>query len=231
MQLSTPDASLVVHFVRTNGRPSSACGPLLDAVLRDESIVKAGCSVDQDMVELRMNKFPRLEARSRLDLGGIRVRTDGGAAGLKTLCHHIIGIDLPKPKRLARSNWSQVPLSYDQVAYGARDAWAGAAVVSSLESVDPSTFSASALTERLKDQRSIKDIQKRQERRKWAKKQLSAILAPYSKQAKRHRWVDVEIELRPHQVKAIRALKATLKNNCYEAAEAFDIESIGLEIP
>ena len=66
-------------------------------------------AVDDDMLELRQ-RWKRLEARSRVDLGGIG-STGGELRGLKKLTGSILGFDLPKSRRMAISNWSQVPLS------------------------------------------------------------------------------------------------------------------------
>jgi hypothetical protein len=52
VQLATPDSCLVVHLVRTSGRRSQACSPILKAVLCDEMFVKAGCAIDDDLLAL-----------------------------------------------------------------------------------------------------------------------------------------------------------------------------------
>ena len=125
VQLSTPTHALVIHLAKASGRPSRACAPLLEGVLRDPQVVKAGCAIDQDLMELHTEWNNGLEARSRFDLGGI-----GGdqraVTGLRTLCAAVLGLHLPKSRRLAMSDWSCVPLTASQLCYCARDAWVGA---------------------------------------------------------------------------------------------------------
>jgi 3'-5' exonuclease len=129
--------------------------------MADNAIIKAGCSIDQDMMELylythhnqevaRTTTFSSQgfihEARSRLDLGGIRLinsdddttdniqnnNNNGNTVGLKTLAAEILGVRLVKSTRLAASDWSRLPLTPAQIAYSARDAWTSAAIVAEL---------------------------------------------------------------------------------------------------
>jgi len=226
VQLATPQASLVVHLARNKGRPSKACVPLLEAVLRDERIIKAGCGVDQDMLELR-RKYRGLEARSRLELGGIGASDKGETLGLKRLAASILSVDLPKSRRLATSNWSQVPLTQAQVAYSARDAWVAAAIVDVLASQDPETFETNALVDRLRSQRSLKDLSQRQRKRKNAKNLLSSLLAPYSLQCKSKASMNT---LPSWKVESVRKLKTVMKENKFERHDFIDVESLGFNI-
>ncbi len=59
VQLATPTACLVVHLVdiahkdnKNHPRHSNACSRILKSVLEDSSIIKAGCSIDEDLVLL-----------------------------------------------------------------------------------------------------------------------------------------------------------------------------------
>jgi hypothetical protein len=76
-----------------------------------------------------------LDTTGRLDLGGIGGGSATAAAsrasvgtqrGLKTLCKQVLGVDLPKSKRQATSDSSQVALNELQLAYSVRDEWTGA---------------------------------------------------------------------------------------------------------
>ena len=218
MQLSTPHSSLVIHLAHLSGKPSMACKHILEAVLRDENIIKAGCSIDQDMLELRSKFRNSLEARSRLDLNNLRTARE--SPGLKRLCRTILGVELPKSRRVATSDWSRVPLSSTQLAYSARDAWAGAAVSAVLEARDPSTFSPFCLQQRLRGQRSLRDLQRRLKKRKRAKHQLKSILAPYAALRRGH-------HLPPWKARLVREWHGVLKENRFEHSEAFDMESLG----
>lgn len=180
VQLATPTSALVVHLTRpSSGRFSKACQPLLEAVLRDKTIIKAGCGVDLDLLELR-TVWPNLEAKSRLDLGGLRADEKNNTPGLKTLAASVLGLDLPKSRKTATSDWSRFPLTVAQVTYGARDAWVGAAVVAELAQRDPLVFGTAALVKRLESQTTVEELYQRQRRRKRAKMVLNALLTPYS---------------------------------------------------
>jgi 3'-5' exonuclease len=103
--------------------------PILKAVLANKSIIKTGVSIDQDMLAL-CREWGSFEAHNRVDLSRLVLSTEPfvSECGLKRLTQHILGLDLPKPKKTSCSDWSLLPLSYKQVAYAARDAWVSAAV-------------------------------------------------------------------------------------------------------
>jgi hypothetical protein len=150
--------------------------PILEAVLSDDEIIKAGVGIDSDLVQLRHLWRSKLDARSRLDLGGIG---GGQVTGLKGLSRAILQVDLPKSTRLATSNWARLPLTKDQLEYSARDAWAGAAIVEELAKRDPETFSSESLKSLLQFQPSIEDIHYKAVERKKARAQLTKLLAPF----------------------------------------------------
>lgn len=178
VQLSTMDSSVVIQLARKNGKPSTACAPLLAAVLQDDSIVKVGCGIDQDLVQLS-SQWHKLEARSRLDLSDVFDLNGGNTLGLKTLAQYALGIDLPKSRSLATSNWSCIPLTDRQLHYAARDAWAGAAIVHALESRYSDTFAPSYLSQSLREQTSLKVLHNKLQRRRHAKTLIKTILSPY----------------------------------------------------
>lgn len=224
VQLATPSSALVVHLVKlSSGRPSRACAPLIESVLQDQQIVKAGCSIDQDFMEL-CAKWNGLEGRSRFDLGGLG-GDKGSLAGLRTLCSNFLDLDLPKSRKLALSDWSQVPLTDTQIAYCARDAWVGAAVAAELEALLPETFSAPALSNRLQSQRTLRDLTERQRIRKQAKEMLISLSAPYST-SKRSR---VRAQDLPAWKQAIvRELLNVMRENRYDGLEIFNVAELGL---
>lgn len=178
VQLSTLESSVVIQLARKNGKPSTACAPLLAAVLQDDSIVKVGCGIDQDLLQLS-SQWHKLEARSRLDLSDVFDLNGGNTLGLKTLTRHALGIDLPKPRSLAISNWSSLPLTDRQLDYAARDAWAGAAIVHALERRYSESFCPSYLSESLREQTSLRVLQNKYERRRHAKGLIKTLLLPY----------------------------------------------------
>jgi hypothetical protein len=227
VQLSTLDSCLVVHLASPNGRPSGSCSKPLEAVLRDESIVKAGVSLDQDMLELRQ-KWARMEARSRLDLGGVGA-SGSQRLGLKQLTSSILGVDLPKTRRLTMSDWSQVPLTSAQLAYSAWDAWAGAAIIAELAARDPDTFGTDALVDLLRPQRTIDDLYHRQRRRKGAKNQLSSLVAPYSFRDK-ERQPEKTSDMPTWKAEMVSNLKHIMKENRLDHQNVFDVEPLGFSI-
>lgn len=221
IQLATSDSALVVHLTRRSGRPSKACQPLLEAVLRDESIVKAGCGIDLDLLELR-SIWPRLEAKSRLDLGGLRSDIKDNTPGLKTLAAVVLGLNLPKSRRLTTSDWSHFPLAIEQVTYGARDAWVGVAVVEELAQRDPQVFGTAALVKRLHSQQSLQELQLRQRRRERAKVALSALLAPYHSGRTTHQLVlDRPDPLPTWKKQMVYQLRDVVKANRHGQVEVF----------
>jgi hypothetical protein len=223
--LATTEAALVVHLARRNGRQSRACEPIIHAVLSDSDIVLAGCSIDQDLQELRSH-WKGLEAHSRLDLGFVNGDKTTITVGLKQLTRIILGLNLVKSKRLATSNWSQVPLTERQIAYSARDAWVGAAIASRLGTLEPEKFGTVALVSRLESQRTIKDLQWRQVNRKKAKDMLSALYS-FSKQNQK-----VLGSTTPEwKTELARNLKSVMKANQFEPNEFFgDVELLDYQI-
>jgi len=81
----------------------------------------------------------------RFDLGGIG-SPRGGTFGLAKLTAGVLGQILPKTKTLSRTHWSKSNrLSDKELAYAARDAWAGSAVLDRLGRLDPDRFGPEAV--------------------------------------------------------------------------------------
>eukprot|EP00980_Cylindrotheca_fusiformis_P031694 scaffold26800_cov127-Cylindrotheca_fusiformis.AAC.1 len=185
VQLATTDSCLVVHLVRgRSGQHSHACSPVLKSVLDDKQYVKAGCGIDEDMMDL-YNLWGDLDAKSRLDLGAIG-RERNERLGLKALTAQVVGVDLPKSKSLTLSDWTAVPLTEPQIAYSARDAWAGAAIARKLAQEKPDVFGLESLISSLETEVPIPYLVERQQLRENAKLQLVELLRPF-KRTSRHR--------------------------------------------
>jgi hypothetical protein len=128
IQLSSPHAALVIHLTFPQ---NSQIIPTLASLLKDDSILKVGVGIDDDMLELyRWDN--RLDCSSRFDIGGVGSTAKRNRVGLQKLAKALVGVEIPKSKRISRSDWSQVPLSEAQLVYAARDAWAGAAVMKNI---------------------------------------------------------------------------------------------------
>jgi len=298
VQLATPTACLVVHLVDSSQKyryvpkHSNKCAKVLRSVLEDPSIIKAGCSIDEDLVflhelwggkqtkpkssngsnsntlstnnrlakihekntihvggtgkkqqtddipttpkksksVLNSNKPGRghsLQARSRFDLGCVvlpgkgvdsprdvtlaqhepfhhqhllnnphhykikprRITTIANKSGLQGLCKSILDVDLPKERNDCTSDWTQYPLTDDQITYAARDAWAGVAIAMKLASINEgkngyNAFAMSNLIQVLKRAETpIPQLAKRHRQRKEAKTELQSLLTPYENNA------------------------------------------------
>jgi len=155
----------------------------------------------------------------RFDMGGIGCGTTGDGivsakrrnrVGLKGLMETVLGLELVKSMHLSVSNWSKYPLKPDQLAYCARDAWAGAVVLDVLGSIcdgessgssngndgedgnDKLSFAPEAIREMvLRDERSMRELDSRACFRKQAKTELKRlrfeILRQYSGRSEGYR--------------------------------------------
>jgi len=148
---------------------------MLEAIFADDAIIKAGVGIDNDLLDF-YSRFG-IEARSRLDLGGVGVQPNavrGETTGIKRLAKAVLGLDFNK--KLSLNDWSQIPLSKRQLSYCARDAWVGAAVVDVLCSRDPKTFHPEALRTMLAQHEfSLEILQQRRDMRRNARQHLSSL--------------------------------------------------------
>jgi len=222
IQFATPDACLVVHLLRQSGHPSRACLPILESILMDDRIIKAGVGIDKDLMELR-RKWGLVEAKSRFELGGIGVDGfDGKPVGLKRLSKSILSVDLPKNNVLACSNWNRMPLTRQQISYSARDAWSSAAIVKELAARAPKNFSPAPLCSLLSDQPSIAHLNYLALRRKDARVELSSL---------RGRSAMFPREERPQSITRRAArLKRTIRATAPSRPMIFDISPLGFVI-
>jgi ribonuclease D len=176
VQISTCKGAIVVHLVDVlDCDKSKETIPMLKSLLADQTIVKAGVGIDQDMIELYRDWGNEGEIRSRFDIGGIGGEV-GRTSSLKDLAKAFLGVDLPKSKRLSRSNWSRLPLSEKQIAYCARDAWAAAAILFELAKRKPELFSSRAIQQLLEGEFPIAHLEKRSVDRKAAKKRFLQLI-------------------------------------------------------
>jgi ribonuclease D len=180
VQLATTESSIVIPLThKTRPTYNEAVVPLLVQVLEDERMVKCGVGIEGDIHDM-MKYVPGmqdLDAKSRLDLG--LLGTSKNQMGLKTLTRIVVGRNLEKPRRITISNWSKNPLTKEQIAYSARDAYAGAAIAEELGKRDPSTFGVQALIRLLRKQPSVGKVHLRKKRRKTARQELYRVHQVY----------------------------------------------------
>jgi len=215
VQLATTDSCLVVHLIRrSSGKHSWACAPILKAVLCDERFIKVGCALEEDFMDL-YDLWGGLDGKSRFDLGLLGGR--GNQFGLKGLSKNILDLDLPKPKEIAKSDWSTLPLSEDQIIYSARDAWAGVAIAERLATYDPDNFSYESLVSILpQTEPPISELISKRHRRDRAKQALKQILARYPD---RHR---IPPSIQVH----VRELRRLIKIPVIEPRQVLDVSHL-----
>jgi hypothetical protein len=177
VQLATVDAGLVFQLFDNKGNLSDESAPVLKDFLSDESIVKVGVGIDQDMLELYRLWGCSFEVHNRYDIGGIGCSDVGTTMSLKSLTKVVTKVELQKTRKLTMSDWSRVPLQTPQIAYAARDAWASAAILHELAGKHPSKFSTNSLIELLLvSELSMKELDIRAKARKVAKEKLQEIV-------------------------------------------------------
>jgi len=231
VQLATPGSCLVVQLVRHNGKQSVASAPTLEAVLSDDTIIKAGVSIDDDMRQLYRH-WGGLEAWSRFDLGGLGGSPNGkNTSSIKRLAKGILGLDVGKRRSVTNRNWGKVPLESKQLMYCARDAWLGAAIVDALASKDPETFSPEALHSLLlrNSERSIEQTHERLQRRKVIKSQLRTLLQDQPSGCSKY--PDPNHRLPPSIQSTVTELQKELRELVPAKAPVFDVKPLGFTIP
>lgn len=274
IQLASTTSALVIQLpaiIRHGRRPSTKCKAndiiqiLLD-VLVDPTIIKAGVFIDPDILQF-YERYPYLDARSRFDLSRLRstssyddtsrddddndsddhnksTKQQEKVPGLQTLTASILGLHLPKPKKIACSNWNRIPLSYSQLAYCARDAWVSAAIVHELAKRDVGTFGPDALRKQLRHQCRMNVIYRRHRKISLAKSSLSDILEPY--RTNNHSNIpnndirndstannssnQIRYELPEKTKQHVKELRQVLTMKVHEPQPTYDIRSLGFSI-
>jgi len=219
VQISVLEASLVFQIAQEDSGILMDTLPVLQDFLADSSIIKAGVGIDQDMIELfRLESSGLDEASARLDLGGIRSKEGRRRHSLKTLAGGVLGVDLPKSRNTAMSNWGQAPLKKKQIVYAARDAWVSAAILHKLVAEDPTTYSTESLLKLvLTEECSVEDLNSRAIMRKQKKTRLLDLIKD-------------ENELSEAQELEVKQLKKERKKLAPPLPFIFDVKPLGLEI-
>jgi hypothetical protein len=127
------------------------------------------------MLELYRAWRCTFEIKNRFDIGGIGA-TSSQTLSLKNLTQSVVNVELQKSRKLAMSNWGQVPLTEAQISYCARDAWAAAVIMTELAERDPNTFATAPMIHRLSNERCIADLDTRAKGRKAAKTRFIEIV-------------------------------------------------------
>jgi len=119
LQLGVETSCLVLHIYHMSELPR-----LLRSILGDENILKVGVGIEEDALKLKRHRG--LDCEGMTDIQKMVQTTKCRQQfGLKSLAQRFLGIELEKPKSVARSNWEKFPLALRQIEYAALDAWAG----------------------------------------------------------------------------------------------------------
>ena len=224
----------MLHLVNDDGSSSNNAVPFLQNVLGNPNVIKAGVGIDQDMIELFRHWDPSLSSvtsppsaitdiRGRFDIGGIGGK-DGETLSLKRLANGILGVELPKSRKIAISNWGKFPLSDQQIAYAARDAWIAAAVMHEMAKLDEATFSTEAISDLLlPSEVPIVELDKRAGARKVVKLQYLDIMGRGDTKVSKQ-------DLSEEQLEKVIELEAEMKELAPPRPPLFDIDYLGLEL-
>ena len=251
IQLSTAQSALVIQIAQDGFGPIHEGGlpQFLHDILINPRIIPVGVGIDDDMVELYRWCLehgddcagPTWASRSgpvlnRFDMGGIGSNRPGSTKGLARLVAGILGVVLPKSKKLARTHWSrEPPLSKQEVGYAARDAWAGAAVLERLYELDSDRFDPATIVKQLEDQiddinmplRSIQQISNRKILRKVVKTEWNELKQTTDPETGEDKppWTDEQRERFEELTVEMKELAPT-PPLCFEITE-----SLGIDVP
>ena len=184
IQLATTGSCLIVQLALCGDGSAGHAPSVLRELMNDPNIIKCGVSIDDDALELyRWSKEgggseeTSWQMASRLDLGCILPDNNPSRrAGLRELGQKVLGVDMLKSKRLAMSNWGG-PLSLEQIAYAARDAWVAAALVQRLQETGDERYQTENIASLLRDQRLLEEMDARATARKEARIELKELKA------------------------------------------------------
>lgn len=190
IQLATTTSSLVIHVASIGNGSAESCPLALRAVLSDTSIIKAGVSIRGDALALHRwsddhgnkSKQERICLRSRLDLGGLAGGRNATPAGLQRLTTNVLGLHLPKSRKIVLSDWDRRVLTAEQIVYAARDAWTAAAIYETVRVAAREVTGGkdvwsprAVMQEVIGRERSINEVYGRAEKQKAARKELKKI--------------------------------------------------------
>lgn len=120
LQLCTDNGCLIIQMLFLNFMPEALVG-----FLKDPEIKLVGAGVRADVAKLKRDHG--LECGDPVELGRLAAEKFGRQklkqAGLKGLAIEVLGLTLPKSKRVSMSNWASRKLQEKQVEYACIDAF------------------------------------------------------------------------------------------------------------
>jgi hypothetical protein len=124
VQVATPQAALLVQCnAFGDARPSGDLPRDMVDLIQNESVIKVGVGVYDDLVKVSRDYQFSLDDGAWMDIGSAARRCGvQGPTGLASLTETLMGVKISKPKNVQMSNWAKVILSPKQVEYAAYDA-------------------------------------------------------------------------------------------------------------
>ncbi|MGE0078852.1 MAG: 3'-5' exonuclease [Bacteroidales bacterium] len=127
LQLSTENVALIIR-VKETGIPAQ-----LKKVLEDESIIKVGAAIRDDLKGLKsINSF---NPKGFVDLQHIASNYNIEGQSVRKLAAIVLGVRVSKSQRL--SNWEAEELTNAQIDYAATDAWVCREIYVKLNAINP----------------------------------------------------------------------------------------------
>ena len=118
--------------------------PLID-LLQDESIVKAGIGVGEDLNSLnKQHRGLRAKGACDLDVLAKRCIQSPVTTNLQAMVAIYLHFQQEKTKRIQCSNWEAASLTERQIEYAATDAWVGFLLYEKLQTLIPKSKGTSA---------------------------------------------------------------------------------------
>lgn len=113
LQIATDQKAYIIRL------KSVTMGKELASIFSDETIVKVGIAVKDDLKDLK--KLHSFEEKSIVDLNVFAPKLGFESIGAKKLSALVLGIRISKRQQV--SNWEQKKLTNAQIVYAATDAW------------------------------------------------------------------------------------------------------------
>jgi len=113
LQIATDQKAYIIRL------KSVTMGKELASIFSDETIVKVGIAVKDDLKDLK--KLHSFEEKSIVDLNIFAPKLGFESIGAKKLSALVLGIRISKRQQV--SNWEQKKLTNAQIVYAATDAW------------------------------------------------------------------------------------------------------------
>jgi len=122
VQLATSSSVILVQLNRFQSFPKT-----LAQMISHDLVHKVGVGVLEDLKLLKRDYDVNFSETAFTDLNKavkklLHNDTSKNQLGLQTLAKELLGVEVPKPKRVRLGNWENVELTHEQICYAAYDA-------------------------------------------------------------------------------------------------------------